>query len=74
MDLCVKAYIAMTELPARTRKTISTVPLILHHTHRLEILDAEDRLSIACEKGFTEDPTTLQVGGAWRNSLGFLSC
>ena len=40
-------------------------------THRLEILDAEDRLSIACEKGFTEDPVTLQV--KWEPGVWLLS-
>ena len=36
------------------------------HDLRLEVLDAEDRLSIACEKGFTEDPVTLQLRKAFQ--------
>ena len=39
---------------------------------RLELLDAEDRLSVACEKGFTEDAVTLQLRQAFQVWEGVL--
>lgn len=35
----------------------------------LSSLEAEDRLSVACEKGYTEDPVTLQLRGAFQAML-----
>ncbi|GAX74750.1 hypothetical protein CEUSTIGMA_g2197.t1 [Chlamydomonas eustigma] len=36
---------------------------------KLEVLDAEDRLSVACEKGFTEDSATLLLRQAFQAML-----
>ena len=59
---CVTAicrYLSLTLLPSN-----GSLPL------RLEVLDAEDRLSIACEKGFSEDPVTLQLRKAFQVTRG----
>ena len=36
---------------------------------KLTPLEAEDRLSVACEKGFSEDPVTLQLREAFQVRL-----
>lgn len=33
---------------------------------KLTLLDAEDRLSVVCEKGVTEDPVILAMRGAYQ--------
>lgn len=35
-------------------------------TRQLAALDAEDRLSVACEKGYSEDPVTLKLREAYQ--------
>lgn len=60
---------ALTEGTLSLAKQAISAAVTAWGQRQLTELDAEDRLSVACEKGFTEDPVIIQLRAAFKAML-----